>query len=72
MAVQCPVAGFGVSVSSVCLWAVLLVLAVLDTSISAAASKWPSQHIFTAASPLLVPGIIASASVPRSRPALLA
>ena len=71
MAVQCPVAGFGVSVSSVCLWAVLLVLAVLDTSISAAASKWPSQHI-PATSPLLVPGIIVHAFVPWSRPALLA
>ena len=46
-------------------------LAVLDTSISVAASKWPSQHI-PATSPLLVPGIIAHAFVPWSHPALLA
>jgi len=46
-------------------------LAVLDASISAAASKWPSQHI-PATSPLLVPGIIVHAFVPWSRPALLA
>ena len=37
---------------SVCLWAVLLTLAVLDTSTSTAASKWLSQHIFTGTSPL--------------------
>ena len=43
----------------------------LDTSISVAASKWPSQHI-PATSPLLVPGIIAHAFVPWSHPALLA
>ena len=42
-AMQCPVVGFGVSVGSVCLWAVLLALAVLDASISTAASKWLSQ-----------------------------
>ena len=63
-AMQCPVVCFGVSVGSVCLWAVLLALAVLDASISAAASKWPSQHVFIAASPLLIPGILARASVP--------
>ena len=57
------------SVGSVCLWAVLLALAVLHISISTAVSK-PSQHIFTAASPILVPGIFAGASVPRSCPAL--
>ena len=56
---------------SVCLWVVLLVLAVLDTPISAAASKWPSQDII-ATSPLLVPGIIAHASVSWFRLALLA
>ena len=55
---------FGLSMGSGFLWAVLLALAVLDTSISAAASKWPSQYIITAASPLLVPGIIPGASVP--------
>ena len=43
----------------VCVWAVLLALAVLDTSISTAASKWPSQHISTVANPRLVSGIIA-------------
>ena len=37
-----------------------------------AASKWPSQHVFTATSPLPVPGIIASASVPLWCPACLA
>ena len=52
------------SMGSVCLWAVLLALAMLDMSISTATSKWPSQHVFTAASPLLLSGIIASASVP--------
>ena len=36
---------------------------VLDTSISTAISKWPSQDIFTVTSPLLVPGIFAGASV---------
>ena len=51
------------SMGSVRLRVVLLVLVVLDTSISAAASKWPSQHIFTAASPSLVSGIVAGASV---------
>ena len=61
---------FCVSTGSVCLQAVLLALAVLDTSISAVASKWPSQRIFTAASPLLDPGIFAGASVPWSYPAL--
>ena len=54
---------------SFCLWAVRLALALLHTSISTAVSK-PSQHIFTAASPLLVPGIFAGASVPQSCPAL--
>ena len=49
---QCPV----VSVGPVCVWAALLALAVLDTSISTAASKWPSQHISTVASPQLSPG----------------
>ena len=41
-------------------------------SISTAASKWPSQRICSAASPLLVPGIIVCASVPLSHPTLLA
>ena len=54
-AVQCPV----VSMGPVCVWAVLLALAVLDTSISTAASKWPSQHISIVANPRLVSGIIA-------------
>ena len=54
---------------SFCLWAVRLALALLHTSISTAVSK-PSQHIFTAASPLLVPGIFAGASGPQSCPAL--
>ena len=40
--------------------------------VSAAASKWRSQHTCSAASPLLGPGIIAGASVPLTRPALLA
>ena len=57
---------------SVCLWAVLLALAELDKSISAAASKWPSQRVCSAARRLLVPGVIVGASVPLSRPALLA
>ena len=48
---------------SVCLWTVLPTLTVLDTSISAAAFKQPSQHIFTATSPVLDPGVIAGASV---------
>ena len=57
---------------SVCLWAVL-VSAVLGASISAAAaSKWPFQRNCSAAGPLLVPGIITNASVPLSRPVLLA
>ena len=43
-AVPCLVQGLGVSVGSGCLWAVLLAGAVLDTSISAAASKRPPQH----------------------------
>ena len=34
---------------SACLWAVLLALAVLETSVSSAFSKWPSQHIFSPA-----------------------
>ena len=79
---------FCVSMGSVCLQAVLLALAVLlllllllrhfsrvrllDTSNSAVGSKWPSQHIFTAASPLLDPGMFAGASVPCSHPALQA
>ena len=46
---------------SVCLLAVLLALAVLDTSLSSAISKWSSQYIFTPA--LIVSGIFASASV---------
>ena len=71
-AVQCAVIGFGVSMGSPYLWGVLLALAVLDLSISAAAWKWLSQHIFTAASTLLVPGIIAGACTPLSCPALLA
>ena len=66
----CPVVHFGVSMGSVCLWAVRLALAFLDMSISAAMSKWPSQHIFMVTSPLLVPGIFASASVSGSHPAL--
>ena len=44
----------------------------LDTSISTAMLKQPPQHILTAASPLLVPGIFAGASVSRSQPALQA
>ena len=56
---------------SECFWAVLLAFTVLDTSISTDTWKWLSQHIFTAVSPLLVPGIIAGASVPWSLPALL-
>ena len=63
---------FGLSMGSGCLWAVLLALAVLDTSNSTVASKWPSQHIITAASPLLDPGIFAVASVPWSHSALQA
>ena len=46
--VRCPIVGFGVSMGSLCLWAVLLALAVLDMSISATVSNWPSQHSFTA------------------------
>ena len=67
--VQCPVVGFGVSMGSACLLAVALTSPVLGTSVSAAASKWPSQHNCSAASPLLVPGIIATASDPLSCPA---
>ena len=78
---------FCVSTGSICLQAVLLALAVLllllllsrfsrvrllDMSNSAVGSKWPSQHIFTAASPLLDPGMFAGASVPCSHPALQA
>ena len=71
-AVACPVVGLGVSVGFVCLWAVLLALAMLDTSISSVTSKWTSRHIFTATSPLPVPGIIAGASVPQFHPTLKA
>ena len=56
---------------SACLWAVVPAFTV-GTSISAAASKWLSRHNCSAASPLLVPGIVAGASVPLSCPALLA
>jgi len=56
-AVQCPVVGFGVSVHSVCLWAVVLAFMVLGTCISADALKW-LQHICSVTSPLLVPGIM--------------
>ena len=52
--------------------AVLLALAVLDTPIFIVMLKWPSQYIFTASSPLLVPGIFATASVPWSHPELQA
>ena len=69
---QCPVVSFGVSTDSVRLWAVLLAFAVLATSLSGAVSKWPSEHICSAASRLLVREIIAGASVPLSRPLLLA
>ena len=54
---------WGISVGSVYLWTILLALSVLDTSISTAVSKWPSQDIFTVTSPLLVPGIFTGASV---------
>jgi len=47
---QCSVVGFGVSVDSVCLWAVLI-FAVLRESIFTAASKWPSQRNCRAARP---------------------
>ena len=63
---------FGVSMGSVCLSAVALAFAALGASISTAASERPSQHICSAASRLLVRGIIAGASVPLSRSALLA
>ena len=66
------VVSFGVSMGSVCIWAVLLAWVVFDMSISAAASKWPSQSIFTSISPLLVPGVFAGASVPLPHPTLLA
>ena len=56
---------------SLCLWTVLLALAVLDTSVSTAASECPCQHTSSAAGPLLVLGIITGASVPLPRPALL-
>ena len=39
-----PVVGVGESMGSVCLWAVLLALKVLDMSISTATSKWPSAY----------------------------
>ena len=52
--------------------AVLLALAVLDTPIFIVMLKWPSQYIFTASSPLLVPRIFATASVPWSHPELQA
>ena len=72
-AVQCSVIGFGeFSMGSGCLWAVLLAFVVLAASIYRAASKWPSQHICSANSPLLVLGIIAGASVSLSCPVLLA
>jgi len=54
------------------LWADLLALAILDMSLSAAATKWPSQHIFTTISPLLVPGIFPGVSVPWYLPELKA
>ena len=66
------IVGFGVSMGSGCLWAVVLAFVVLGASISAAASEGPSQHICSAASPLLAPGIFAGAYVPLSHPALLA
>ena len=50
----------------------VLVLAVLNMSISTGLSKWPYQHIFTVTIPLLVPGIFASTSFPRSHPTLQA
>ena len=53
---QCSVVGFGVSVGSVCLWAVILAFTVLGKSISAAASKWLSQQNCSATSTLLVLG----------------
>ena len=66
------IVGFGVSMGSGYLWAVVLAFVVLGASIPTAASEGPSQLICSAASPLLVPGIIAGASVPLFRPALLA
>ena len=69
---QCPVVGFGVSVGSVCLWAVILVFMLLGKSISVAALKWLSQDNCSAISSLLVPGIIASGSVSLCCPVLLA
>ena len=56
---------------SVCLWEVALAFMELDVSISTAASKWLSPCNCGATSPLLVPGIVASASVPLSLPVLL-
>ena len=47
-----------------------LALTVVDTSISIAMSKWPSQHILRVVSPLLVPEIFAGVSVPQSHLAL--
>ena len=61
-----PSSRFG---GSVCLWAVLLALAVLDTSVFSAVSKWSYQHIFTPANPLIVSGIFTGASVSWSHPA---
>ena len=60
------------SMGSVWLWAVLLAFSVLGKSISIAASKWLFQHNCKAVSPLLVPGIIAGASVPLTCPTMLA
>ena len=51
---------------SACLWAVVAAFAV-GASIPAAASEWLSQHNCSAASPLLVPGIIASVPYPALR-----
>ena len=66
------IVGFGVSMGSGCLWAVVLVFVVLGVSISSAASEGPPQRTCSAASPLLVPGIFAGASVPLFCPVLLA
>ena len=57
---------------SVCFLAVILAFMVLGAPISTAASKWLSQHNCRAASSLLVPGIIDSASVSPFCPVLLA
>lgn len=63
-AVQCPVVGFGVSGFSVPLGSPGFGSVRRSIPLQLLQSGPLPQHVFTAASPLLIPGIIARASVP--------